>query len=116
MTNHPHVPVDGYIEAQDTWLKSRRRSKSQAKKKRAPQPNWGQVFQKNLSDVPGYAYAVAHRGRLVAEGAFGVRTNICRRSADTVDHDHADQLGQRFEMRNDRRPSQVAIAPRNFDR
>ena len=77
MTNHPSVPIDGYIKAQDAWLKSRRRPPSHAEKKDAPHPRWDQVFQQNLGNVPGYAYAVAHHGRLVAEGESGYsRTSL----------------------------------------
>jgi CubicO group peptidase (beta-lactamase class C family) len=48
-----------------------------AKKKGAPHPQWDGVFKANLTNVPGYAYAVAHHGRLVAEGAVGsARTSL----------------------------------------
>ena len=77
MTNHRHVPIDGYIKAQETWLRSRRRPQFHAEKKGVPQPKWHQVFQQNLGNVPGYAYAVAHHGRLVAEGESGYsRTSL----------------------------------------
>ena len=77
MTNHRHVPIDGYIKAQETWLRSRRRPQFHAEKKGVPQPKWDQVFQQNLGNVPGYAYAVAHHGRLVAEGESGYsRTSL----------------------------------------
>jgi CubicO group peptidase (beta-lactamase class C family) len=77
MTNHRRVPIDGYINAQEAWLKNRRRPQSHTEKKGAPQPKWDQVFQQNLGNVPGYAYAVAHHGRLVAEGESGYsRTSL----------------------------------------
>jgi CubicO group peptidase (beta-lactamase class C family) len=37
----------------------------------SPHPQWESVFQAHLNDVPGYAFAVAHYGHVVHEGAAG---------------------------------------------
>ena len=67
------IPIDGYIEAQETWHKMKKHvglaAKKKLKKKGAPDPEWDGVFKADLTNVSGYAYAVAHHGRLVAEGA-----------------------------------------------
>jgi CubicO group peptidase (beta-lactamase class C family) len=77
MPNGHTLPVDGYIKAQHLWLEHRKRKSSGAKKKAEPHPQWKSVFEANLTNVPGYAYAVAHHGRLVAEGAAGyARTSL----------------------------------------
>jgi hypothetical protein len=72
------IPIDGYIEAQEAWHKMKKHAAAKkAKKKGAPHPEWDGVFKANLTNVPGYAYAVAHHGRLVAEGAVGsARTSL----------------------------------------
>src|SRR5215469_13802335 len=71
------IPIDGYIEAQEAWHKHKMKKHAGAKKKGGPHPQWDGVFKANLTNVPGYAYAVAHHGRLVAEGAVGsARTSL----------------------------------------
>jgi len=72
------IPVDGYIEAQEAWHKMKKKhAAKKAEKKGAPHPQWDSVFKANLTNVPGYAYAVAHHGRLVAEGGVGfARTSL----------------------------------------
>jgi CubicO group peptidase (beta-lactamase class C family) len=77
MPSHHPLPIDGYIDAQHIWLEQRRRPKSHAKKKSLPHPQWDSIFNTNLTNVPGYAFAVAHHGRLIAEGASGfARTSL----------------------------------------
>jgi CubicO group peptidase (beta-lactamase class C family) len=72
------IPIDGYIEAQEFWHKMKKKhSAKKGKKKGAPHPQWDGVFKAKLTNVPGYAYAVAHHGQLVAEGAAGhARTSL----------------------------------------
>ena len=71
------IPIDGYIDAQEAWHKMKKHGLKKKKKKGAPHPHWDGVFKANLTNVPGYAYAVAHHGRLVAEGAVGsARTSL----------------------------------------
>ena len=55
----------------------KKHSAKKGKKKGAPHPQWDGVFKAKLTNVPGYAYAVAHHGQLVAEGAAGhARTSL----------------------------------------
>jgi len=64
-------PIDGNVKFQSRWLHRARASTGARRIGASPDPHWSSVFQANLGDVPGYAYAVAHRGRVVDEGAFG---------------------------------------------
>jgi CubicO group peptidase (beta-lactamase class C family) len=64
------LPIDGNFKTQPEWLHRPRKS-SGPQKTGKPNPQWSSVFETNLTDVPGYAYAVAHNGNIVAEGASG---------------------------------------------
>jgi CubicO group peptidase (beta-lactamase class C family) len=69
MPNVSTKPIDGNFRAPE---KARAKPKRIAAKKSGhPKPQWASVFESNLGDVPGYAYAVAHHGHVVDEGASG---------------------------------------------
>jgi CubicO group peptidase (beta-lactamase class C family) len=77
MPTHTSSRIDGYIEFQADWVKQKTRGSSRKKRSGVPHPQWDAVFASNLTNVPGYAYAVAHNGRLIAEGASGyARTSV----------------------------------------
>jgi CubicO group peptidase (beta-lactamase class C family) len=88
MPNVTTRPIDGNSRFQSRWLEHRTRASRGARRLTAtPTPSWGPVFAANLGNVPGYAYAVAHNGHVVDEGAFGnARTPLDAPQTPWTDH------------------------------
>jgi CubicO group peptidase (beta-lactamase class C family) len=70
MSKAKHSPIDGNFKHQSRGLHKPRRSHGSLRTG-SPHPKWDKVFQANLGNVPGYAFAVARHGHIVAKGAFG---------------------------------------------
>jgi hypothetical protein len=86
MSNVSTKPIDGNFRAPE---KARAKPKRIAAKKSGhPKPQWASVFESNLGDVPGYAYAVAHHGHVVDEGASGFARSAID-AANALDHSNA---------------------------
>ncbi len=77
MPTEARPAIDGNSKFPSKSLNRTRASHGPRRTGVSPTPKWKSVFQVNLGNVPGYAYAVAHHGRVVDEGAFGyARTSL----------------------------------------